>query len=701
MYQHADQSWKDKPLVLSDKHQKLLATRLLEYVKEKDLKRVLVIYHGGEPLIFGVDRLIHLSKNIRKELKETDCRVDFGIQTNGVLITESILKQLGEEDISVSLSIDGPQEIHDQHRLDHKGKASFKKVHNALKLLKKFPKTFSGCIAVINPNFDPKMLFKFFDENEIKEFNILLPDANYITPPKGKDTTPELYKRWLIQAFDCWFDEYPHIRCKFFESILMAILGQGGQSDALGLGDVSLLNIETDGTYHDLDVLKITEENYSYLGMGLESHPFSSAEQVDKIKFHRYLLTKEGLSYKCQSCKHVNICGGGSVPHRYNKNGYKNPTVYCEEMYSLLDHMMERFSKLVKEESQQQGKQLIEPFNQEDMQLFWNSQTSQKWVNRLQDHLAQKNYARLRDVCRYVLSKFPEHEDKVQKIQSFSFEEAREGLLIPSVFGWLRAMYGYANGAPASNVEEEVLPEDLQYLDNLINIFQLEKDVTDFMIQAKDPWYLHSIGKSIVLDHSKEDFQQGLKNLHTALGIIKEYDSNLYKEMQVVSKYIQIIKDKRANPDKDVSFSDETLPGALFIGVWKGRGVLSPFMVAASIIHEHLHQKLYLLQQRFELFEPQATLIFSPWPQKHRPPAGALHAVYVFTHVGHFWNKVLQSGQADEIAESELDVTLRRLQQCIQDIKEKVVFTETGQLFFNCLLDEYNQLKEQSVLNYA
>ena len=41
-----------------------------------------------------------------------------------------ILKKLEKEDISVSLSIDGPKEIHDQHRLDHKGKRSFDKVYS-------------------------------------------------------------------------------------------------------------------------------------------------------------------------------------------------------------------------------------------------------------------------------------------------------------------------------------------------------------------------------------------------------------------------------------------------------------------------------------------------------------------------------------------------------------------------------------------
>lgn len=310
MYKHADQTWKNKPLFLSEHHQELFINRLKEYVSEKKLNRILVIYHGGEPLLFGADKIIRLSEKIRGEIALCNCVVDFGIQTNGTLLTEATLQKFEQQNISVSLSIDGPQEIHDHFRIDHQGKPSFNKVYQALLMLKKFPRVFSGCIAVINPNFEPRKLFEFFAENEVKEFNILLPDANYVALPVGRKENPDLYKDWLIKAFDCWFDQFQEVKCKFFESILMSFLGHQGQSDAFGLGDISMVTIETDGTYHDLDVLKITEEYSSCLGLDLENHSFLDVEKSEKIEAHRHLLTKEGLSDQCLSCPHIDVCGG-------------------------------------------------------------------------------------------------------------------------------------------------------------------------------------------------------------------------------------------------------------------------------------------------------------------------------------------------------------------------------------------------------
>jgi len=698
MYQHADQSWKKKPLTLSEKHQELLGKRLKEYVKQKNLNLILVIYHGGEPLIFGVDKLINLSRNLRRELEEVNCRVDFGIQTNGLLLNEKTLSKLEKEEISVSLSIDGPREIHDEHRLDHKSKASFDRVYHGLTLLRKFPKVFSGCIAVINPNHEPEKLFSFFSQNNVTELNILLPDANYIAPPKWRNLKPNVYLDWLIKAFDCWFDNYSHIHCKFFESILMAILGHGGQSDALGLGDISLLNVETDGTYHDLDVLKITEENSSDLGMSLETHPISAAENTEKISFHRTLLTKKGLSQKCLDCKHLEVCGGGSVPHRFDHNGYKNPTVYCDEMFKLIDHISNRFTHLVKVENLNQKKSFIEKFDLNTMHDFCQSGSSIRLIHQLQNHLAEKNYSRLKRVIKYASDAYPQDQKAIAEIMRLTFDEMKSALLHPAVFSWLRAFCGHCSGMPLSSSGGEVLPADPSYFKKFIEIAKKTRNSREFTIQEKNSWYGITLDKSIVIEHPDKKFEQGEKILKNALDIIKNYDASLYKEMQLVSPHIQLVIDNKANPNKDVSFSDETLPGALFVGVWKKGGLLSEHMVAASLIHEHFHQKLYLLQQRFDLFSPQDTLIFSPWPKILRPPSGALHAVYVFTHVARFWNRMLIEQKVSEMAEQELSVTLDRLDTCIKDIKSKVAFTKTGELFFQCLLEDYRNLSEESVL---
>jgi uncharacterized protein len=46
------------------------------------------------------------------------------------------------------------------------------------------------------------------------------------------------------------------------------------------------------------------------------------------------------LAAKCRSCKFMNACGGGYLPHRFSKaNGYDNPSVYCDDLYAMFENM--------------------------------------------------------------------------------------------------------------------------------------------------------------------------------------------------------------------------------------------------------------------------------------------------------------------------------------------------------------------------
>ena len=50
-------------------------------------------------------------------------------------------------------------------------------------------------------------------------------------------------------------------------------------------------------------------------------------------------LTENGGKYDVQ----VNVCGGGYYPHRYSvEQSYMNPSVYCKDLYKLINHINNR-----------------------------------------------------------------------------------------------------------------------------------------------------------------------------------------------------------------------------------------------------------------------------------------------------------------------------------------------------------------------
>ncbi len=51
VYHHADQGWRLQPPLMSAKHRKKLADRIGEYAQSERLENLLVVFHGGEPLL--------------------------------------------------------------------------------------------------------------------------------------------------------------------------------------------------------------------------------------------------------------------------------------------------------------------------------------------------------------------------------------------------------------------------------------------------------------------------------------------------------------------------------------------------------------------------------------------------------------------------------------------------------------------------
>jgi uncharacterized protein len=350
VFKHRDLSWKNYPPVISKENIILFADRLREYVVAKKLKDVYIIYHGGEPLLIGKSVLLEYTDIILNCLKDKAC-VKFSLQTNGTLLTDKFLKESDKRKIRISLSIDGPEDIHNKNRKMRNGAGSFSRVFSGIQKLQKYPHLFQGVIGVINPNTEPEELLAFYKAASLYNIDLLLPDANYERPPEYRDFSPNIYKNWLIKAFDVWFETYQDLSFRTYEHVLTRLLGVDVSSDFFGFGKLSYLTIEADGFYHTTDILKVAYENASAMGISLKNTTIEDAANHRKVEDYNNLLAKENLPQICKSCDVIDICGGGSLPHRYSEaNGFDNPTIYCQEMRALITHAKQRLTDEIDKE---------------------------------------------------------------------------------------------------------------------------------------------------------------------------------------------------------------------------------------------------------------------------------------------------------------------------------------------------------------
>ena len=345
MYEHPDQTWKEQPNFLDTGMIQLLASRLREYVSDRQLKQLLVIAHGGEPLLLGAKRLREFFSIINKSLHEIETEVGFGLQTNGILVDDDIIKVLQEFGVQAGVSIDGPPEWHDQMRLDHKGNGSFLQVMKGVEKLRNpsnGKSVFGGFLTVANPEIPAQELFSFFENLNTTSMDFLLPDYNFDTFPY--DLYPVgTFGHWFSELFDCWLDSKTDMEIRTFGKIMKLLMGGKRGYDAIGAFSHGVVVIETDGTYHALDVLKTSYHGATQTGMSLRDHSIQELERlpvVMALSAKRFCVTQ-----KCLDCRLFDVCGGGYLPHRYSEaKGFNQESVYCRDLMILIDHISSRLT---------------------------------------------------------------------------------------------------------------------------------------------------------------------------------------------------------------------------------------------------------------------------------------------------------------------------------------------------------------------
>ncbi len=463
-----------------------------------------------------------------------------------------------------------------------------------------------------------------------------------------------------------WLDDYPHLPVRTFEALLDAVSGLPSTTDAFGLGDVSLITIETDGSYHDLDVLKVTRDGATRLAGTVADTPILAVANSDGVATHRQMLRAEGLCAQCQACPIMEICGGGSLPHRYGPDGFNQPTIYCGEMQTLVAHVRERLNALLAS-----GHAPVPELPSDlDLNEFEAAERAAPIMDRL---CGDARDAFLREVTDAIetLSADDDIGRQVQSRWTDLDQSEREVLALePGVVAWQRARRAQAEGHAVFAVDGAPLVATAAYLATVLDRTQA-KD-SPLIVGAADPWLQLPFGQAIYFEN-EQVAGQARPVVEKALALIDEWRPALGAEIRKACRDIQFVRDPLAHPDKIVSFSDNTVPGALYVSVLQGDQLIDHYDLADSLVHEHRHQKLYLLERLAPMMEPTGEKVVSPWREDLRPPSGLLHAVFVFVELRRLWTYVRDQGPArlhkraiNQLRETDehLAVAFRTLEAC-------------------------------------
>jgi uncharacterized protein len=340
--------------------EEMLENVVREYIKANDVPEVQFNWHGGEPLVLGLD---FYRKAMDLEQKYADGKIIHNtLQTNGTLINREWAEFFRRNDFLLGVSIDGPKDIHDKYRKDKGGFPTFDKVLRGINILSQVGVDFNT-MSTVNKASEGRGLevYQFLKAigSHYMQFMPVLEHIKYPLnaqgkPDKGKrpyivDPKEEgaliahwsvsdiAFGKFLCDIFDYWvLNDVSQYFVNEFDAALACWCGAqpGTCVFAQTCGGNSV--IEHNGDVYPCD--HFVYKKYK-LGNILETDIKTMMTSPMQVSFG--IDKRNTLPRKCLMCKYLFACNGECPKHRFNITDAGEPglNALCGGYYKFYDHV--------------------------------------------------------------------------------------------------------------------------------------------------------------------------------------------------------------------------------------------------------------------------------------------------------------------------------------------------------------------------
>ncbi|MCH5319248.1 MAG: anaerobic sulfatase-maturation protein [Paramuribaculum sp.] len=355
----------EKKNYYSDSKRQLMSERTLEefikqYINAQTTPEVVFTWHGGEATIRPIEfyrKAIEYQKIYGGRRQIINC-----LQTNATLLTDEWCLFLKENDWLVGVSIDGPQEFHDEYRKAPNGKSTFMNVMRGIKLLQRHGVEWNALAVVNDYNADyPVEFYRFFKnigckfiqftpvvERKLKDG--MLADVSRGGQLMDFSVTPEQWGDFLIGVFDEWVKEdVGKIFIQLFDATLANWVGELPGICTLASTCGHAAAMEWNGDVYACDHFVFPDYKLGNI------HDSTIIEMMSSDRQLKFGADKRNsLPSQCKECRWLFACNGECPRNRfcvtskgepglnYLCSGYKR---FFEHVAPYMDFMKEQLDK--------------------------------------------------------------------------------------------------------------------------------------------------------------------------------------------------------------------------------------------------------------------------------------------------------------------------------------------------------------------
>ncbi|MEI8298188.1 MAG: quinohemoprotein amine dehydrogenase maturation protein [Pseudomonadota bacterium] len=305
---------------------------LLKAGEQRD--KINIVFFGGEPLT-NVPLIKEVVDYAEVVSNRAGKRVDFSLTTNATLLTPALIDYFDSHRFGISVSMDGPQAIHDRHRKTVGGKGTYDVVARKVALLlERYRSRPVGARVTLGAgNTGVEAI------HEHLKFELGFHEVGY-APVTASDTEGHaLSDEEMLEvhrAFERLGENYlQHAlagRNNGFSNMhqLMTDLHEGRRKSVPCGGGVGLLAVDAEG---DLNLC------HRFTGSDLPTFG-NVATGIDTVSLGAFVdkaVNREGTH--CQTCRIRNLCSGGCYHESYARYGdpHHRTYHYCNLLRSWVD----------------------------------------------------------------------------------------------------------------------------------------------------------------------------------------------------------------------------------------------------------------------------------------------------------------------------------------------------------------------------
>ncbi|MBQ6881638.1 MAG: radical SAM protein [Alistipes sp.] len=348
VYCYLTNNVKSDAMMMQYKVAESLISQAIQFCHTKGKRTLTLIWHGGEPLLWGVEnyrRIFAFAEKHNNGLRIRQC-----VQTNLSLVDTAYIKLFQEYKVKVGFSLDGTKSINDLQRRTIDGEGTFDLIMDKVAMCKAAGLDI-GCILVGSKHFIDHIgeVYDFLCANNLNfKFNPLFNAGEAVNAGTSIAISPEEYAEMAIELFDLWYYDKQHsLKETTFIDIASYFVSKAKKSRSCMFAancQDSFMAVSPSGEIFPCGRFCETKTRYSYGNINNES----LESIMSNIKGTEIYARSGHIAHSsCTQCRFFQLCHGGCLHDGFLRNeDFKSKTFLCPAYKRIFRHIERCVSSL-------------------------------------------------------------------------------------------------------------------------------------------------------------------------------------------------------------------------------------------------------------------------------------------------------------------------------------------------------------------